>query len=610
MSLTRAVAGNNPTPDVLDQGEKATAALLANLDTPPPNVTADQWKGARTPVEILGHSTLGWISMQRKSWDAAEGEFQKSLQLDPNEGEVDYFMGTVIASEKNPQKMSAALFYFARAATYEGTGGLAPAGRQQVLDYVKRAYKGYHGSDDGFNDLLAAAKAQPAPPAGYHIQTAGEIALAQQQDQQKKEADEAASHPELVLWKNIKTQLTGPDGATYFSSSMKDAQLPTLKGKVVKLEPELKPKTVVLALEDGTTPDATLKFEMPLAGKVEPGTELSFEGVPASYTATPYMVVFKWSPTNCMAGPARTLPPAHHAAPHKKLRRATNRSLRAFAKSVGECPDLLNLFGGGGLSNPLPTKNARSPRQMSAAKPRSVIRPGAPVLPNASSRRSTKSHKAVALQDEMGSDLRGDNLDPCRDQLLENFDHILFFKNRSHLISAEILVVQAFEPAALFLVTDFVGGGIGPLGTLQHGLIDVDGAIQAQRQRQGIAWPGVYANQIAILIEPDHGVEGIVLQFADHYFADAGSQTQQQRLDQIVRHGPWRRNFFDLEGNCIGLVYADPDWQNGIPIQILQHHDWHVGDGIHHQSADFHFDFHTAPLSFQTKYRAQRSGPR
>jgi tetratricopeptide (TPR) repeat protein len=316
VSLTRAVAGNNPTPDVLDQGEKATTALLGNIDTPPPNVTADQWKGARTPVEVMGHSTLGWISMQRKSWDAAEGEFQKSLRLDANNGEVDYFMGTVIASEKNPQKMSAALFYFARAATYEGTGGLAPAGRQQVMDYVKRAYKGYHGSDEGFNDLLAAAKAQPAPAGDFHILTAGEIAKAQQQDQEKKDAAEASSHPELVLWKNIKMQLTGPDGATYFSTSMKDAQLPTLKGKVVKLTPELKPKTVVLALEDGTTPDATLNFEMPLAGKVEPGTELSFEGVPASYTATPYMVVFSVDPDKLHGWTGKNAP--RPAAPRKK----------------------------------------------------------------------------------------------------------------------------------------------------------------------------------------------------------------------------------------------------------------------------------------------------
>jgi tetratricopeptide (TPR) repeat protein len=318
MYFTRPLAGDKPTPEVLDQGEKASTAFLANIDTPPPNVTAEKWKEARTPFEILGHSTLGWIAMQRKSWDAAEGEYQKSLQLDPNNGEADFFLGTVLYSQKNPQKMSAALFYFARAATYDGPGGLAPDGRQRAQDYVKRVYKGYHGSDDGFNDLLTAAKAQPAPSADYRIRTAGEIAQAKQEDQQKKDEAEAASHPELVLWKNIKTQLTGAEGATYFNSGMKDAQLPTLKGKVVKLEPEVKPKTLVLALEDGTTPDATLKFEMPLAGKVEPGTELSFEGVPASYTAMPYMVVFNVEADKLHGWTGKNAPAVHHAPVHKK----------------------------------------------------------------------------------------------------------------------------------------------------------------------------------------------------------------------------------------------------------------------------------------------------
>lgn len=98
--------------------------------------------------------------------------------------------------------------------------------------------------------------------------------------------------PQLKLWKLLKASLTGPDGASYFEMGMKGAVLPTLKGKVVKLEPELRPKTVVLALEDGITPDATLKFEMPLPGKMDMGAELSFEGVAQSYTASPYMVVF------------------------------------------------------------------------------------------------------------------------------------------------------------------------------------------------------------------------------------------------------------------------------------------------------------------------------
>ena len=315
MYFTRAVAGTNPTPDVLDQGEKATSALLANIDTPPPNVTAEQWKGARTPVETLGHSTLGWIAMQRKNWDAAEAEFQKSLQLDPNNGEVDFFMGTVDYSQKSPQKMSAALFYFARAATYEGQGGLAPAGRQQAMDYVKRAYKGYHGSDEGFNDLVAAAKAQAAPAGDYHVRSAKEIA---DEKQKKQEEEEAKEDPQLKLWKQLKASLTGPDGANYFEMGMKGAMLPPLKGKVVKLEPEVKPKTVVLALEDGTTPDATLKFETPLPGKVEPGTELSFEGVPQSYTASPYMVVFNVDADKLHGWTGKNAAPVHHAPVHKK----------------------------------------------------------------------------------------------------------------------------------------------------------------------------------------------------------------------------------------------------------------------------------------------------
>jgi len=103
----------------------------------------------------------------------------------------------------------------------------------------------------------------------------------------------------------------------YFDSSMKGALLPTLKGKVVKLTPEVKPKTLVLALEDGTTADATLKFEMPLAGKVDVGTELSFEGVPESYTASPYMVVFNVEPDKLHGWTGKNPAPVHHAPAHK-----------------------------------------------------------------------------------------------------------------------------------------------------------------------------------------------------------------------------------------------------------------------------------------------------
>ena len=314
MFFTRALAGSNPTPELLDQGDKAAKAILENINTPPPNVTEDQWKTARTDVENLAHTTLGWIELQRKNWEASEAEFQKSIGINPNNSEVDYLMGTAIATEKKVEKMPQALCFFARAATYDGQGALNPDGRKQVLAYVQKAYKTYHGSDDGFNDLIAAAKASPTCPAdAVHIEDGATIA----DRKAKEQAAIDAANPQLTLWKNLKTALTGPDGAKYFETSMKGTAVPTLKGKVVSMTPAEKPKTVVMALEDGTTPDATLKFETPLAGKVDVGTELSFEGVPASYTASPFMVVFAVDKDKLHGWTGKNAPaPVHHRTAH------------------------------------------------------------------------------------------------------------------------------------------------------------------------------------------------------------------------------------------------------------------------------------------------------
>ena len=317
MLFTIGLYSQNQSADVLDQGEKAAQAILGSLDTPPPGVAADAWAKLRPDLELLANRNLGWIAMQRKNWDAAEAQFQKTLTLSPNDAQVDYWMGTVIVQQKKVEKVPAAMFYFARAATYTTPPLALPADMQKTsLTYVQKLYKNYHGSDEGFNDVLTAAKSNTAPPAGFAIKNANEIAqaAAANEDEYNK------AHPSEALWKNLKMTLTGSDGANYFMM-MKGTEVPTLKGKVIKLEPALKPKTILLAMVDSsnntTTADATLKFEMALPGKVEEGAELTFEGVADSYTANPFMVVFNvdaeklhgWTGKN--AAPA----PVHHRKP-------------------------------------------------------------------------------------------------------------------------------------------------------------------------------------------------------------------------------------------------------------------------------------------------------
>jgi tetratricopeptide (TPR) repeat protein len=313
MLFTQGLYGQSQSPDILDQGEKAAQAILAGIDMPPPNVTAEQWAKLRPDIETLAHVNLGFISMQRKNWDAAEAEFQKVLTGSPNNAQVDYWMGTVIASEKKLDKLPVAMFYFARAATITGATALTPDAQKTAMTYVQRQYKNFHGSDEGFTDLVAAAKANAAPPAGFTVKNANEIAQAQAAD----EEGWAKSHPQEATWKNLKMALSAPDGPMYFDMGMKGAMLPTLKGKVVKLEPAVKPKTILVALEDGksdgTTADATLKFEMPLAGKVDEGTELTFEGIGESFTQSPFMVVMTVDKDSLHGWTGKNEPaPVHH----------------------------------------------------------------------------------------------------------------------------------------------------------------------------------------------------------------------------------------------------------------------------------------------------------
>jgi hypothetical protein len=160
-----------------------------------------------------------------------------------------------------------------------------------------------------FNDLVAAAKANPAPPAGFSIKNANDIA----HEQAASEEDYKKAHPEEAIWKGLKEALSAPDGAMYFDMGMKGAMLPKAKAKVVRLEPAVKPKMVLVAIEDGksdgTTADATLKFEMPLAGKVDVGTELTFEGVGESFTQNPFMLVVTVDKDNLQGWTGKNAPP-------------------------------------------------------------------------------------------------------------------------------------------------------------------------------------------------------------------------------------------------------------------------------------------------------------
>jgi len=302
-----------PGLDDLGSGEKAGNGLISNLDMffaadkKPASTSDADWTKARNQTEELAHVTLGWVALQRKDDDAAEKEFGKALQLNPNNAQVSYWLGTAILQEKKPERQAEALFHFARAASLDQAhGGFAAQARQSIDQYFVQAYNKYHGEDAaGLQQLRDLAKSSAMPPANFKIETSDEAKL-------RKEQDFAKQNPSMALWQNLKQELTGANGEQYFSSNMKGAEVPggaggvqKFKGKLISEKPAVRPKELVLGIADANSPEVTLILDAALPGKADPGTEIEFSGVPKAFSSSPFNVTFDVEKKNVAGWPGK-----------------------------------------------------------------------------------------------------------------------------------------------------------------------------------------------------------------------------------------------------------------------------------------------------------------
>lgn len=319
MTLNTSQLGK-PTSELLSMGEKAARGLVTNYDALRPAATPEAaWNKDRPNVMALGHLSLGWIAMQRKDNVGAEKEFTQSLRSNPNNGQVSYWLGSVILAQRNADTQDTALFHIARAASYTGEGAYPEAGRKQAAEYLVKAYTSFHGSADGLDELRKTAAAQAFPPDGFTIKSAQQIEI-EKEEQFKKD------NPMMALWQTVKRELTGPNGAAYFESGVKGSLLPggvgsvrRFRARLVAARPAKNPKELVLSLEDPAGDITLTIFEGELTGSAPAGTELEFEGVPTAYRASPFMLTFEVDHETQLSGwPATPAAKKKVAAPAKK----------------------------------------------------------------------------------------------------------------------------------------------------------------------------------------------------------------------------------------------------------------------------------------------------
>jgi hypothetical protein len=319
-----------PTAEQLATGEKAARELLV-FNKKPEGMADDAWTQARPQLQAAARGALmytavmpGVLAINRKDCVAAETALKKALDEHPESAQIAWYLGTaqLCLYKTQPDKAAPAIYAIARAAAVDPVKGMVDPNWQKttVEPYLEKIYTSYHGKDpEGLRQLKELAARSPLPPPDFRLKSVTEIA-------QEKQAEFEASHPQLALWLKIKGALADTNGEQYFASSLKDADVPQLKGVLVEAKPACRPKELLVAVpmpdaRPPFEPEISIKLDKPLTGKPDPGTEFRWKGVPTAFAPSPFLVTMDAEAAaveGLKTGPCTT-------APAKKATRKTGK---------------------------------------------------------------------------------------------------------------------------------------------------------------------------------------------------------------------------------------------------------------------------------------------
>ena len=260
------------------------------------------------------NAAIGISALTDKDYDAARKALRVAVDSSPDSQKdfsVVYPLALSYAGPTPPDpKLSPdpinAIWFAARAST------VAPNAQYQtqIEKYAKGLYIKYHGGDDGWIDVLAQAKASPTQPAGFTIKPAP--TPAEQAHNMAIATD--PTKMDFAQWEFILSNGAQAD---------QDLVWNAIKGKPVQMNGQVIKATATefdIAGSsddiDAKKADITLTFEDKVPLKLIPkeGASLDFQGEPASYTPSPFMMTMEKGKLLKAAAPATPAkkPPVHH----------------------------------------------------------------------------------------------------------------------------------------------------------------------------------------------------------------------------------------------------------------------------------------------------------
>ncbi len=292
--------------DARQHAERGLQALPGMVK--PDGVSDADFEKQKTQMGGLLNSVAGFSALQLKDNAAAEKYLRGAVEANPNDVENVYPLA-LASLTATPEDDVNGLFFIARAVNLVKD----PAGKAQITKFGHSKYVKYHGSEEGWNELLTLTATTLLPPAGFTIkQYVPPTPAEQAADLVKSKTPKEMSFAE---WELVLSS-GAPADADKVWSAIKGVAL-QMEGTVIGVSPT---ELQIAASQDDIDQKradivVTMGGTIPARLMPKEGATLDFEGTPVSYTPSPFVMTMEKGALLTKAAPAKK-PPVHRHPAH------------------------------------------------------------------------------------------------------------------------------------------------------------------------------------------------------------------------------------------------------------------------------------------------------
>jgi tetratricopeptide (TPR) repeat protein len=283
---------------------------LSNMPKPDDKTEADFAK-QKAQMGALLDSVTGFSALQLKDFPTAQKYLRAAVEADPTDVGNVYPLALSYLTA-TPEDDVNGLFFIARAANLIAD----PTGKAGVIKFGHSKYVKYHGAEDGWNELLTLTATKTLPDAGFTITQYVPPTPAQQaHDLVKDKSADDIKKMSFADWE-LALSAGSPEDADKVWSVIKGVAL-QMEGIAIKVSPTELDIAESSDDIDAKKVDITLTMATTIPAKLMPteGGTLDFQGTPASFTASPFMMNMDSGTLLTKAKPVPAKKPVVHRKP-------------------------------------------------------------------------------------------------------------------------------------------------------------------------------------------------------------------------------------------------------------------------------------------------------